>query len=48
MRGLNHPSIVRLLNFTESREHYYLTLECVPVFSLAVDESDADPPSLAG
>ncbi|GAA5826984.1 hypothetical protein JCM11251_002194 [Rhodosporidiobolus azoricus] len=27
MRGLNHPSIVRLLNFTESREHYYLTLE---------------------
>ncbi|GAA5891178.1 hypothetical protein JCM6882_006447 [Rhodosporidiobolus microsporus] len=27
MRGLNHSSIVRLLNFTESREHYYLTLE---------------------
>ncbi|GAA6038991.1 hypothetical protein JCM8097_000144 [Rhodosporidiobolus ruineniae] len=27
MRGLNHPSIVRLLNFTESREHYFLTLE---------------------
>ncbi|GAA6004456.1 hypothetical protein JCM10207_000734 [Rhodosporidiobolus poonsookiae] len=27
MRGLNHPSIVRLLDFTESREHYYLTLE---------------------
>ncbi|NXD32492.1 SRK1 kinase, partial [Spelaeornis formosus] len=27
MRGLNHPGIVRLLNFTESREHYFLTLE---------------------
>ncbi|KAK4706126.1 serine/threonine-protein kinase RCK2, partial [Phenoliferia sp. Uapishka_3] len=27
MRGLNHPSIVRLLNFTEAREHYFLTLE---------------------
>ncbi|KAK4057610.1 MAPK-activated protein kinase Srk1 [Microbotryomycetes sp. JL221] len=27
MRGLNHPSIVRLLNFTESRDHYFLTLE---------------------
>lgn len=27
MQGLNHPSIVRLLNFTESREHYFLTLE---------------------
>ncbi|GAA5909162.1 hypothetical protein JCM8208_003393 [Rhodotorula glutinis] len=30
MRGLNHPGIVRLLNFTESREHYYLTLELMP------------------
>ncbi|GAA5899140.1 hypothetical protein JCM5296_005754 [Sporobolomyces johnsonii] len=27
MRGLNHPSIVRLLGFEESREHYFLTLE---------------------
>ncbi|TKA51908.1 hypothetical protein B0A53_04938 [Rhodotorula sp. CCFEE 5036] len=27
MRGLNHPGIVRLLNFTESSNHYYLTLE---------------------
>ncbi|GAA5896910.1 serine/threonine-protein kinase [Sporobolomyces salmoneus] len=27
MRGLNHPGIVRLLGFQESREHYYLTLE---------------------
>ncbi|KAM0793432.1 hypothetical protein ACM66B_000879 [Microbotryomycetes sp. NB124-2] len=27
MRGLNHPSIVRLLNFTESKDHYFLTLE---------------------
>lgn len=31
MRGLNHPGIVRLLNFTESREHYFLTLEFVLV-----------------
>ena len=30
MRGLNHPGIVRLLNFTESSDHYYLTLEYVP------------------
>lgn len=29
MRGLNHPGIVRLLGFQESREHYYLTLEYV-------------------
>ena len=29
MRGLQHPGIVRLLGFQESREHYYLTLECV-------------------
>ena len=29
MRGLNHPGIVRLLNFTESSNHYYLTLEYV-------------------
>lgn len=27
MRGLTHPSIVRLFDFTESREHYFLTLE---------------------
>lgn len=29
MRGLTHPSIVRLFDFTESREHYFLTLEYV-------------------
>lgn len=34
MRGLNHPGIVRLLNFTESPNHYYLTLECVEAQSL--------------
>ncbi|GAA6064346.1 hypothetical protein JCM10212_004672 [Sporobolomyces blumeae] len=27
MRGLQHPGIVRLLGFQESRDHYYLTLE---------------------
>jgi serine/threonine protein kinase len=33
MRGLDHPSIVRLLNFAESDEHYFLTLEYVPSLS---------------
>lgn len=45
MRGLNHPGIVRLLNFTESREHYYLTLECVPSRCLA-DDVVVVPPEL--
>jgi serine/threonine protein kinase len=27
MRGINHPSIVKLFAFSESTEHYYLTLE---------------------
>ncbi|KAH7343347.1 kinase-like domain-containing protein [Rhizoctonia solani] len=27
MRGLNHPSIVKLLSFTESDEHFFLVLE---------------------
>ncbi|KAF8631265.1 hypothetical protein AX15_002592 [Amanita polypyramis BW_CC] len=27
MRGINHPSIVRLSSFSESLEHYYLVLE---------------------
>lgn len=28
MRGINHPSIVKLLSFSESQEHYFLVLEC--------------------
>ena len=27
MRGINHPSIVKLLGFFESPEHYFLILE---------------------
>lgn len=27
MRGTNHPSIVKLLQFFESEEHYFLVLE---------------------
>lgn len=27
MRGTNHPSIVKLLQFFESDEHYFLVLE---------------------
>lgn len=27
MRGTNHPSIVKLLSFSESQEHYFLVLE---------------------
>lgn len=28
MRGINHPSVVKLLSFSESPEHYFLVLEC--------------------
>lgn len=28
MRGTHHPSIVKLLSFSESQEHYFLVLEC--------------------
>lgn len=35
MRGLNHPSIVKLLAFSESDEHFFLVLECTP--SIPVD-----------
>jgi len=28
MRGLNHTSIVKLLSFSESEEHFFLVLEC--------------------
>jgi len=27
MRGIEHPSIVKLYAFSESAEHYYLVLE---------------------
>lgn len=37
MRGINHPSIVKLLSFSESPEYYFLVLECVsPVYSATI------------
>lgn len=36
MRQLNHPSIVRLLQFFESNQHYFLVLECA-LFSLSYE-----------
>lgn len=27
MRGTQHPSIVKLISFSESEEHYFLVLE---------------------
>ena len=27
MRGIDHPNIVKLLQFSESEEHYFLVLE---------------------
>lgn len=27
MRGINHPSVVKLVSFSESQEHYFLVLE---------------------
>lgn len=27
MRGIDHPSVVKLLSFSESSEHYFLVLE---------------------
>jgi serine/threonine protein kinase len=34
MRGLNHQSIIKLLSFTESDEHYFLVLERESAFAL--------------
>jgi hypothetical protein len=36
MRGINHPSIVKLLSFSESPEHYYLVLECTQLYRVDV------------
>lgn len=36
MRGLNHQSIVKLLSFTESDEHYFLVLERESAFALGI------------
>ena len=35
MRGIDHPSIVKLYAFSESAEHYFLVLErqCPPLSS---------------
>jgi serine/threonine protein kinase len=30
MRQLDHPNIIKLLEFTESREYYYIVLELAP------------------
>ena len=30
MRQLDHPNIIRLLEFSESREYYYIVLELAP------------------
>ena len=27
MRGISHPSVVKLISFSESPEHYFLVLE---------------------
>ena len=34
MRGINHPSIVKLHHFFESEEHYFLILECEYPFDM--------------
>jgi hypothetical protein len=33
MRGIDHPSVVKLHTFSESAEHYYLILERQYYFS---------------
>ena len=38
MRQMNHPSIVKLLQFFESNEHYFLVMECALVFPSATVE----------
>ena len=30
MRGLDHPNIVKLVDFSESRQHYFIILELAP------------------
>lgn len=46
MRGIDHPSIVKLLKFFESDEHYFLVLErkrnclCVTGYQLTLARSD--------
>lgn len=40
MRGINHPSIVKLLSFSESNEHYFLVLECKRYWSESVRHAD--------
>ena len=30
MRGLDHPNIVKLIHFDESRQYYYIILELAP------------------
>lgn len=39
MKGTNHPSIVRLISFSESPEHYFLVLErkCITLSSVLLN-----------
>lgn len=30
MRGLDHPNIIKLIEFSESKQYYYLVLELAP------------------
>ena len=52
MRGINHPSIVKLNSFFESPEHYFLVLECKRCLKLHFwTRSSADkltPPVMEG
>lgn len=42
MRGIDHPSIVRLISFSESEEYYFLVLECrLSVLLLACHVTDS-------
>ena len=38
MRGTSHPSIVKLLSFSESEAHYYLVMERVYNFRQCVQK----------
>ena len=30
MRGLDHPNIIKLVDFSESKQHYFIILELAP------------------
>jgi serine/threonine-protein kinase RCK2 len=43
MRGTHHPSIVKLISFSESNEHYFLVMECKTLRASHVQSADRDP-----